>query len=251
MVLNKINDPGLLGVPEWHANDLFAYKEWIEKMSHPPHVPIFRGQRRYWPLLPRVAGDVPRDTILTNEKRLLDQFKKKAPPCLQIAPTNDLDWLVVAQHHGLPTRLLDWTYNPFVALWFALEKSEKEESQPEVWMLSTNKDEHVPSLKDARPFSGNRTKVFKPSFPIPRLIAQMGCFTLFKYIEKSHEGFVPLEKNVALRKRLTRVRIVNDSRDKILRELSGMGYTRDRLYPDINEVAKQVKEAVLGTTNNG
>jgi hypothetical protein len=245
MALNKLNDSGVLGVPDWHSTSFYDYKEWVKKISGKSHKPIFRGQRRYWPLLPRVTGNVPRGTILKNEKRLLEEFKKKAPPCLQVVPTNDLDWLVVAQHHGLPTRLLDWTYDPYVALWFAFEKSEKNNSNPEVWTLSTSEDEHVPSLEDARPFSGNRTKVFNPSFIIPRVKAQKCCFTLFKYIEKSQKGFVPLERNVNLRKRLTRIRIANYSREKILIGLSDMGYTRDRLYPDIDEVAKQVKRVVL------
>ena len=137
MALNKINDRGFLGVPEWHATSMSDYEEWIIKMSGSGRVLVFRGQRRYWPLLPRVSGNVPRGTILKNERRLLQEFKKKAPPCLQVVPSNDVDWLVVAQHHGLPTRLLDWTYNPFVAFWFAFERSNKQDSKPEVWMLST------------------------------------------------------------------------------------------------------------------
>jgi hypothetical protein len=245
MALNKIDDLGVLGVPDWHATSFDDYTAWVNNISDESHIPIFRGQRRYWPLLPRVTGDVPRGTILNNEKRLLEEFKKKAPPCLQVVPTNDLDWLVVAQHHGLPTRLLDWSYDPYVALWFAFEKSEKTESKPEVWMLRTSNDEHVPSFEDVRPFSGNRTKVFKPSFVIPRVKAQEGCFTLFKYIEKSQIGFVPLEENAALRKRLTRIRIANYSREKILIDLLERGYTRDRLYPDIDEVAEEVRRLVL------
>jgi len=245
MALNKLTNSGFLGVPDWHATSLDDYREWVKKISGRSYKPIFRGQRRYWPLLPRVIGDVPRGTILKKEKRLLDEFKKKAPPCLQVVPTNDLDWLVVAQHHLLPTRLLDWTYNPYVALWFAFEKSHKNDSSPEVWMLKPSEDEHVPSSEDAQPFSGNRTKVFKPTFLIPRVKAQEGCFTLFKYIEKSQKGFVPLETNVVLRKRLMRVRIANFSRGKILKELSRMGYTRGRLFPNIDEVAKKVKELLL------
>jgi len=245
MALNKISDHGFLGVPEWHATSMLDYEDWINKMSLSGRVPVFRGQRRNWPLLPRVSGNVPRGTILKNERRLLNEFKKNAPPCLQVVPTNDLDWLVVAQHHGLPTRLLDWTYNPLVALWFAFERSNKIDSKPEVWMLLTTKEEHLPSIEDARPFAGNRTKVFKPSFKIPRVKAQEGCFTLFKYIAKTNKGFVPLERNVVVRKRLTRIRIANYARDDILIRLKIKGYTKDRLYADIDAVAKHVKEKVL------
>lgn len=244
MALNKILDIGILGVSDWHCTTFDEYSEWAGVMYRKPGRPIFRGQRKSWPLLPRVT-DNPRGALLKNEKRLLEEFKEHAPPCLQKVPTNDLDWLVVAQHHGLPTRLLDWTYDPYIALWFAFEKSEKEDSRPEVWVLNTTEDEHVPSMEGARPFSGSRTKVFSPSFIIPRVKAQKGCFTLFRYVDVAEKGFVALERNAKLRSRLTRIRIANYSRETIIKRLTEKGYTREMLYPNLDEVAEMVKNRVL------
>ena len=153
---------------------------------------------------------------------------------------------MVAQHHGLPTRLLDWSHNPYIGLWFALERSHIEGSKPEVWALKPEKTDIILSNEDARPYSGSRTKVFNTTFSIPRVKSQMGCFTLFKYVESSSKGFVRLEKNKRLRKRLERVRIASHAANRIRKQLQEMGYTKNKMYPNIDDVAKNIKNLVFG-----
>jgi len=68
---------------------------------------------------------------------------------------------------------------------------------------------------------------------------------LFKYVERSSKGFVPLEQNKYLRKRLERIRIFSYSLETILKQLRVMGYTKEMMYPDTDEVARKIKKEVL------
>lgn len=244
MALNKVTEK-ILGHPDWHATSLEDFEEWIDIVQDRTDTTIFRGQRRYWPLLPSISRNHDSEMVLVHERELLEKFKKEAPRTLQLVPKSDWDWLVVAQQHGLPTRLLDWTFDAYAALWFALYKAESDDSKPEVWVMNPLKDDVIQFLDKTRPFSGKRTKVFKPKFNIPRVKVQKGCFTLFKYVERSSKGFVPLERNIYLRKRLERIRISANSLKTILKQLRVMGYTKRMMYPDTDEVARMIKKEVL------
>ena len=166
-----------------YVNSLSEYVDFLEAECQEEDI-LFRGQRCVDKvLLPKIARSRHKN-ILETEREMLAEFKRGAIPYLQIIPENDWEWLVVAQHHGLHTRLIDWSYDPYVALWFALEKSKKNGSRPEVWVMNPLKEDVIDDLKNTRPFSGQRTKVFNSLFNIPRLNAQKGCFVLFKHIKK-------------------------------------------------------------------
>jgi hypothetical protein len=246
MALNKVPG-GIRGHPDWSGTTLSDFEKWVEQIRGPVKTVVFRGQRRSWPLLPSISRGGEPTLVLDSERKLFSKFKEAAPRCLHLIPETDWDWLVVAQHHGLPTRLLDWTHDPLVALWFALENDAKRsDNEPEVWALKPLSKDVIEDLEHSDPFRGTRTKVFGTGFRIPRVRAQEGCFVLFKHVEKSREGFVPLEKNRYLCKRLERIHIARWAGPEVLAALEKRDYSRDGLYPDIDKVAKQVKESVLG-----
>jgi hypothetical protein len=81
----------------------------------------------------RLGGD-----FASLEGHLLRNFKKYAHRDL-VEHDTDWHWLSVAQHHGLPTRLLDWTYSPYVALHFATAKLEHYGQEGAVWAVNFEK----------------------------------------------------------------------------------------------------------------
>src|SRR5437667_10694171 len=60
---------------------------------------------------------------LADEKRSLELFKRQARPHLNHTPATDLEWLAIAQHHGMSTRLLDWSESLLVAAYFAAQEA--------------------------------------------------------------------------------------------------------------------------------
>lgn len=63
-------------------------------------------------------------------ERMLDQFKQRSIPYLKEHPANGFEWMFLAQHHRLPTRLLDWSTNALVALFFAAENAVSNDANP-------------------------------------------------------------------------------------------------------------------------
>src|ERR1700686_3047090 len=93
---------------------------------------LFRGQPQDDPLLPKIGRGSCKPGLLDQEQRLFAEFRRRSAAYLDATNRDDWDMLAIAQHHGMATRLLDWTDNPLVALWFAVREG-SQQSDSVVW----------------------------------------------------------------------------------------------------------------------
>ncbi|MBL7147113.1 MAG: FRG domain-containing protein, partial [Phycisphaerae bacterium] len=148
--VQKYLKPQVAGKPKVFA--VSSVSEFVEVAIwlYPDERVIFRGQttEKDWPLVPSVGRDMERSQVLLREKEILEEFERESIPYIDIVPDNDWQWLALAQHNRLPTRLLDWSKNPLVALWFAVKDTAIDNQPGVVWAFHYEESESVFSTKD-------------------------------------------------------------------------------------------------------
>jgi hypothetical protein len=208
---------------------------------------IFRGQSNGgYQLRPSILRFPAKDhEILQTEKHLFDSFKKQALPYLSSKPDNDWDWLAIAQHHGLPTRLLDWTTNPLAALWFVVSKatgsSQADGGNGAVWCYQVGQDAALDEREkdELSPFSIPKIRVFIPPHISPRITAQQGLFTVHPL--KGSEASDPLENQSRGRLSLIKVMIHDDHKPILRQQLSELGVNAASIFPDLDGLSSHLQ----------
>jgi hypothetical protein len=163
---------------------------------------------------------------LKEERAILRLFKEQAFPYLAFNPGNDWGWLAIAQHHGLPTRLLDWTRNPLVAAYFAVEHEHDADSI--VYAYRNNR--HIKTETAGDPFERKAVGKFIPRHVTQRITAQTGLFTIHP------EPQAPLEPAA-----VDRLIIKKSYRKALKHTLFRYGIHRASLFPDLDGLSRHIE----------
>lgn len=195
----------------------------------------FRGQRdASWGLLPKAGRQefAVKYKTKTIEERILNSWKRYALQYIEQQPQNTGDWLVLAQHHGLATRLLDWTKNPLTAAFFAIH--ENTGSDAAIFAFRSLKSETVDA---SDPFDIKSFGIFFPNGLTARVISQRSLFSV------SPKPDLPIENQ--LKDRLHRLVIPGQMVPELTQALETLGVNILSIYPDLDHLSEHLNEFVL------
>lgn len=151
-----------LAFAERHGSSHWIFRGVADSLEHALTPKIGRNELKY---------------SKNKELTLFKIFKRRSQQFSNVKGFSDWDILALAQHHGLPTRLLDWTKNPLIAAYFAVS-SYPENKDARVYALQMKNV--IDPVTTGSPFEVKQTCTFFPRSVAPRIISQRGLFTLSK-----------------------------------------------------------------------
>lgn len=222
----------LHGILENHRNSTYVYRG-IRSADYELKPKIGR--------YPRFYRDGQRVELSLEEREkeellILDLFKERAIPHLKYRPDSDWEWLAIAQHHGLPTRLLDWTRNPLAAAYFAVRREHAGDS-----VIYAYKSKHsIDTSKHKNPFEYPQVGRFIPPHVTQRITAQTGIFTIHPlptvpFTNSSLGNLFPDDSS------LQRIVIAHSFRRPLKKMLFRYGVHAASLFPDLDGLCEHIE----------
>lgn len=153
---------------------------------------VFRGHGKgSFELCPNIGRKINEKVVYSFDKEcaVFTQFKRQVRQFNKNDVRDEWELLALGQHHGLPTRLLDWTYSILIACYVAVSTEEKEDGQ--IIALKISHRDYIKE-SDKSPFKLEKVKFFVPPAVSPRIINQRGLFSVH---HKPNEPWVPEDGN--------------------------------------------------------
>lgn len=224
--------------------------------THRQSAPVwFRGQsHKKWALRPSLLR---KPNGLDRESALTKRFKQNAMILLEQRPQTEWEWMFVMQHYEVPTRLLDWTESPLVALYFAANAAPNSEGA--VWALlplELNALANAPLLSDLPAFDHDAfLDTYLPSRlaseaqtrqttaaaifarNTPRSRAQSAVFTISHRDRKAINTIKP-------QKHVWRYIVPAGAKKRIMSELNRLHINELSLFPELASVGRYARELV-------
>jgi hypothetical protein len=244
----KKNARFIRDLPDAKVEDVVSFLVQVREVCHGQW--YFRGHKddkrqRLKPSIGREFSYVGRTVCFTRrqEQALLHRFRRHAYKHYDRVLT-EWEALFLARHHELPVRLLDWTTNPVVALFFACTHETSDEAKDgALWAIKRREG----STCDVDVFDTSRSpldyrgiKLVFPFYPTPRLTEQSGIFTLHEdpWAElDSLAGSVYPEDELDV-DRLKKWLVPGEKKQSIIDELERLSINTRTLFPDMDGLAR-------------
>ena len=256
----------------WYKTDVL--EKWcdIRRKKYTKPDWIYRGQRQAdWPLKTSLQRclkrrEVPPSRALEVEEELLREFRRAHHLHSQHMPSQEdiVEWLSLMQHHGAPTRLLDFTYSIYVAAYFAIEAADDDAA---IWAVDSlwALDESMRLLKAVRTSESDvqqlsdrfvegsehivRSLFFEPPLvplacPInpfrlnERLRIQKGVFLMAGSVEVSFKKNLKALAQAGSRERILKIVIPRSCFKEAFKDLHRMNISRASLFPGLDGYAQ-------------
>jgi hypothetical protein len=247
-------------IQEFEVNSVAGLIETLAPIYRRAKTVWFRGHRiASWQLDPTLS----REHKLGREIELTKRFKQNAFQFLRRVPTQEWEWMFLMQHYGVPTRLLDWTENPLIGLYFATREDQfpprARKPAAVMWCLFPQRlnemagmilgsvddipafgdekelNDYLPSQVSQTTSSKNPLAIIAPR-QFDRVYAQQGVFTIMHREARHIEELHPARGD---QNHLVKITIPRRSVLPIKRELDILRITKLFVFPQLENVAEE------------